>query len=122
MVTRGAAAIIVVGAVACFVLGNGWVGLAFAGLAALGVGADLLLAGAIRDLTLRRDGDTQIRLGDTATVTLTIANAGARTVVADVRDAWVPSAGASVSPRCGTLSSDCCDPSSALACLSFGIC
>ncbi len=94
MLTRSAAGIIVVGAVLTFLLGNGVYGLIFVAIATIGAGLDLALAGAIRDVTLHRDGDRQIRLGDTATVGLTITNTGARTVIADIRDAWVPSAGA----------------------------
>jgi uncharacterized protein (DUF58 family) len=56
--------------------------------------ADLLLAAAIRPLTMTRSGDTSVRLGETATVTLTITNPGARRLTALVRDAWPPSAGA----------------------------
>lgn len=55
---------------------------------------DFLLAGAPGDVELTRSGDTQIRLGETATVTLTLTNRGMRTLRGQVRDAWVPSAGA----------------------------
>jgi uncharacterized protein (DUF58 family) len=67
-------------------------GLAIALLA--GVALDLLLAAAIRPLQLNRSGDTTVRLGETATVTLTIANPGHRPLRATIRDAWPPSAGA----------------------------
>ena len=81
------------GAIVTFVLGNGLYGLIFVAVAAIGVGADVLMAGALGDLTLARHGDRQVRLGDTAIVALTVTNNGTRTVVADIRDAWVPSAG-----------------------------
>jgi uncharacterized protein (DUF58 family) len=69
--------------------------LAIALLAA--VTLDLLLAAAIRPLRLTRSGDTTVRLGESATVTLTIANPGRRALRATVRDAWPPSAGAAPS-------------------------
>jgi uncharacterized protein (DUF58 family) len=71
-----------------------WLGLVPVVLALVLVALDVSLAAALRDLTLRRDGDRQVRLDETATVTLTLANRGIRTVHAQVRDAWVPSAGA----------------------------
>jgi uncharacterized protein (DUF58 family) len=63
-------------------------------LAAGLVCADLLLAGAVSEVRLDRDGDRQVRLGGQATVRLTVTNDGLRTVRLDVRDTWVPSAGA----------------------------
>src|SRR5205085_227046 len=59
-----------------------------------GIGADLLLAAALRPLRLERSGDTSALLGDGAQVTLTVINPGRRRLRADVRDAWQPSAGA----------------------------
>lgn len=59
------------------------------------VAVDLVLAAAVRDVQLARDGDRQVRMDETATVTLTVTNNGVRTLRALVRDAWVPSAGAS---------------------------
>jgi uncharacterized protein (DUF58 family) len=54
--------------------------------------ADLLLAVPVRALRLARDGDTRVRLGETATVTVSLANMSGRTLRAQVRDAWPPSA------------------------------
>ncbi|MCZ7425583.1 DUF58 domain-containing protein [Micromonospora sp. WMMA1949] len=45
-------------------------------------------------LTVTRSGERTVRLGGTATVTLHLANPTDRTLYAQVRDAWVPSAGA----------------------------
>ncbi|MEU0076888.1 DUF58 domain-containing protein [Micromonospora tulbaghiae] len=45
-------------------------------------------------LTVTRSGERTVRLGGTATVTLHLANPTERTLYAQVRDAWVPSAGA----------------------------
>jgi uncharacterized protein (DUF58 family) len=61
---------------------------------AAGIAADLLLAAPVRSLRLSRAGDTAVRLGDSAEVTLTVANTGRRELRARVRDAWPPSAGA----------------------------
>jgi uncharacterized protein (DUF58 family) len=55
---------------------------------------DLLIAAPPFDVTLRRSGATQVRLGDSATVALHVTNDGVRTLRGLVRDAWVPSAGA----------------------------
>jgi uncharacterized protein (DUF58 family) len=69
----------------------------------LGVAAGVVLALVLVDwavaapageVTLRRTGPTQVRLGESATVGLTVTNDSVRTLRALVRDAWVPSAGA----------------------------
>jgi uncharacterized protein (DUF58 family) len=67
--------------------------LAVAVAIAAGIAADLLLAAPVRPLRLSRSGDTSVRLGDTAEVTLTIANPGPRPLRGVIRDAWPPSAG-----------------------------
>ncbi|MQA94140.1 MAG: DUF58 domain-containing protein [Streptosporangiales bacterium] len=72
-----------------------WGVAAIGGLLLLGILADLLLAGSVRSLVVQRGGDTRVRLGETATVTLTLANPGRRRVRGRLRDAWPPSAGAS---------------------------
>ena len=64
------------------------------GLLAVGVAVDLLLAAPVRALHLSRAGDTKVRLGETASVTLTVANPAGRALRAVLRDAWPPSAGA----------------------------
>src|SRR6266571_5345029 len=56
--------------------------------------ADLLLAGSVRGLRIVRSGDVTVRLGQTATVQLRVANPGPRRVRGVLRDAWSPSAGA----------------------------
>lgn len=55
---------------------------------------DRLLAVPPAALTADRDGDRTVRLGGTATVVLRLGNTSGRTLRAQVRDAWVPSAGA----------------------------
>ncbi|MEH0933818.1 DUF58 domain-containing protein [Micromonospora psammae] len=55
---------------------------------------DWALAVPLHAVTAGRDGDRTVRLGGTATVTLRLTNTSPRTLRAQVRDAWVPSAGA----------------------------
>ncbi len=62
-------------------------------LAALVV-ADLTLAASPRRVTATRSGDAKVRLGETGTISLAIANLGRRRLRAQVRDGWRPSAGA----------------------------
>ena len=59
---------------------------------------DLLLAGSPRRLQLTREGDTAVRLGEQAVVTLLVANPGRR-VRGLLRDAWPPSAGVQDPPH-----------------------
>jgi uncharacterized protein (DUF58 family) len=61
-------------------------------LIAAAIVADCVLAAGVRQLQVRRSGDTRILLGQTGTVTLSIANPGGRLLRAVVRDAWPPSA------------------------------
>jgi uncharacterized protein (DUF58 family) len=63
-------------------------------LIAAGMVVDVALAPSVRRLVLRRDGDTAVRLGERATVSLAIANPSGRRVRGRLRDAWPPSAGA----------------------------
>jgi uncharacterized protein (DUF58 family) len=65
-----------------------------AGVVALVTGLDWLVAAPAGEVRLRREGPTQVRLGDSVTVTLHVTNDSVRTMRAQVRDAWVPSAGA----------------------------
>jgi uncharacterized protein (DUF58 family) len=55
---------------------------------------DLVLAASPRSLGLEHTGATSTRLGEPAEVTLTVTNTGSRTLRAQVRDAWPPSAAA----------------------------
>lgn len=72
---------------------SGWAVLGLTALVALLVVTDLLLAGPVRGLGLERGGDTAVRLGSTALVTLTVSNRSTRRVRGRLRDAWPPSAG-----------------------------
>ncbi|GAA2157577.1 DUF58 domain-containing protein [Kitasatospora kazusensis] len=58
----------------------------------LGVLADLALAAPVRTLRFARSGDTSVRLGEPASVELTVTNPARRPLRALVRDAWPPSA------------------------------
>ncbi|MFJ4617717.1 DUF58 domain-containing protein [Streptomyces sp. NPDC088812] len=70
----------------------GWTGILAvnASLAAV-CACDYALAAPVRRLLLTRSGDTSVRLGDTADVTLTITNPSGRLLRARLRDAWPPS-------------------------------
>ena len=61
----------------------------------VGVVLDLVLAARVRGLGLRREDPAAVRLGESATVALTVTNPGPRPLRGQVRDAWAPSAGAS---------------------------
>ncbi|HLT09878.1 MAG TPA: DUF58 domain-containing protein [Micromonosporaceae bacterium] len=72
-----------------------WLPLAIVlGVVLLLILADLLIAAPAGEVTLRRSGPTQVRLGDRVTVTLSVTNDSVRLLRALVRDAWEPSAGA----------------------------
>ncbi len=58
------------------------------------VALDRAMAAPPHALTVARSGDRTVRLGGTATVTLHLTNPTHHTLYAQVRDAWVPSAGA----------------------------
>ncbi|CAN5115677.1 DUF58 domain-containing protein [soil metagenome] len=58
---------------------------------------DLILAGSPRRLLPSRELPARLRLGETATSTLYLANTGRRRVRGVVRDGWQPSAGAAPS-------------------------
>ncbi|MDP9220530.1 MAG: DUF58 domain-containing protein [Actinomycetota bacterium] len=92
--TGRSVAVAALGVVAAGFLGGRGIALVFAVLL-VGVVVDLVLAGRIRDLALSRSGATQTRLGVPVTVALIVANTGSRRVRGQLRDAWVPSAGAS---------------------------
>ncbi|MFI7384622.1 DUF58 domain-containing protein [Streptomyces sp. NPDC049813] len=59
---------------------------------ALACACDFALAAPVRRLRLTRSGDTSVRLGDPADVTLTVTNPSRRPLRAHLRDAWPPSA------------------------------
>ncbi|MEU5701654.1 DUF58 domain-containing protein [Streptomyces aurantiacus] len=70
----------------------GWTGiLAVNTPLALACACDFALAAPVRRLGLTRSGDTSVRLGKTADVTLTVTNPSSRPLRARIRDAWPPS-------------------------------
>jgi len=96
MITWRVAALLAAGAALVPALPSPGVGVLVVSLVVLLAAAlDVALAGAVGDLRLRREGASQVRLDDTAEVALVVTNTGVRTVRAEIRDAWVPSAGAS---------------------------
>ncbi|MFJ9694269.1 DUF58 domain-containing protein [Kitasatospora sp. NPDC101183] len=70
-----------------------WTGIGLVtGTVLLGVLVDLVLAAPVRTLRLGRGGDTTVRLGEPASVELTVTNPSRRPLRGRVRDAWAPSA------------------------------
>jgi uncharacterized protein (DUF58 family) len=72
-----------------------WTVLLVAALLLALVLADVALAAPVSSLRLSRSGDTACRLDDVAQVHLAVVNGGSRRARGVLRDAWVPSAGAS---------------------------
>ncbi|MCW2672204.1 MAG: lipoprotein [Frankiales bacterium] len=69
-------------------------GLAAVGALLLLVAADVALAAPVSPLRLARSGATACRLGESVDVSLSVVNASGRRLRGELRDAWVPSAGA----------------------------
>ncbi|MFB7456739.1 DUF58 domain-containing protein [Streptomyces sp. NPDC056188] len=70
----------------------GWSGiLAVNAPLAVACACDYALAAPVRNLVLTRSGDTSVRLGESADVTLTVTNPSRRPLRARLRDAWPPS-------------------------------
>lgn len=77
-----------------FLVPSGWGLLLVTGVVLALVAVDVTLAGPVRRLHLSRSGDNAVRLGEEATVILTVSNPSDRRVRGQLRDAWPPSAGA----------------------------
>jgi uncharacterized protein (DUF58 family) len=77
-----------------FVPQPGAVAVGVLALLILGCALDWLLAARVGAVRCERRGATQTRLGETVTVTLLVTNGGRRRLRGRIRDAWVPSAGA----------------------------
>ncbi|TCM37809.1 DUF58 domain-containing protein [Kribbella sp. VKM Ac-2568] len=99
VVTGRAALLAALGVVFVAMLTPSWggVGLVVAAVLLVCV-VDLLLAGSPRRLQLSREGDTAVRLGERAVVTMLVANPSRR-VKGLLRDAWPPSAGVQDPPH-----------------------
>lgn len=94
--TGRAALIAVLATVVVYAAASWWAVLAVdGGLLALCL-LDVVFAGRVKDLRMTHSGPTTVRLGESADITLTVNNAGPRTVRGTLRDAWPPSAGAAV--------------------------
>lgn len=73
---------------------SGWTVLAVALLLLATAVVDVVLAPPVSSLRLERSGDTACRLGESAQVRLAVTNRATRRARGLLRDAWVPSAGA----------------------------
>jgi uncharacterized protein (DUF58 family) len=92
--TGRAALLAVLGVAVVGLVAPSWTGVLLVALViAVGVGADLLLAGSVRGLRFARAGPTAVRLGEPVEVALTVSVAGTRRVRGVLRDAWPPGAG-----------------------------
>ncbi|MEU6402037.1 DUF58 domain-containing protein [Streptomyces sp. NPDC046985] len=90
--TGRAALLAALGALPVGLWDAGWTGLlAVNAPLAVACACDYALAAPVRRLRLSRSGDASARLGETADVTLTVANPSRRTLRAGLRDAWPPS-------------------------------
>jgi uncharacterized protein (DUF58 family) len=95
VVTRRVALLVVLGIPLPLLVPSPWLAvLGVVVVAGVFAAADAAMAGPLTAVALSRDGDRTIWLGDRATVTLTLVNNGHRDLWLDVRDSWVPSAGA----------------------------
>ncbi|MER5602403.1 DUF58 domain-containing protein [Streptomyces sp. NPDC002265] len=91
-VTGRAALLAALGSVPLGVWAPGWTGvLAVNASVAVACACDFALAAPVRRLGLTRSGDTSVRLGEAADVTLTVTNPTGRPLRAQLRDAWPPS-------------------------------
>jgi uncharacterized protein (DUF58 family) len=93
-VTRRAVLLAVLGLIPAYVVPGGSTVLAVTAVLLVLVGIDLALAAPVSTLKLVRSGDTACRLGNPAEVQLAVTNTGRRALRGELRDAWVPSAGA----------------------------
>jgi uncharacterized protein (DUF58 family) len=92
--TRRAVLLAFLGLLPAYVIPGGGTVLVVLGVLVLLVAVDVALAAPVSTLRLERSGDTACRLGNGAQVQLSIVNRGRRTLRGQIRDAWVPSAGA----------------------------
>lgn len=94
MAITGRAALVAALGAALAPLGAGWLWVV-EGVLLVAVAVDLILAARIGDLQVERTGAATLRLGDRAELALLVGNAGQRRARGLLRDAWLPSAGAS---------------------------
>ena len=90
--TGRAALLAALGSLPVGILAPSWSGiLAINAPLTLAIMCDYALAAPVRKLQFTRSGDTSVRLGETASVALTVTNPTPRRLRADLRDAWPPS-------------------------------
>ncbi|MFF8946460.1 DUF58 domain-containing protein [Streptomyces sp. NPDC014864] len=90
--TGRAALLAALGSLPVGVWGPGWAGILAVNMPlAVACACDYALAAPVRRLGLTRSGDTFVRLGESADVTLTVDNPSRRPLRAELRDAWPPS-------------------------------
>lgn len=90
--TGRAALLAALGSIPVGIWDPGWTGLlAVNGPLAVACACDFALAAPVRRLGLTRSGDTSVRLGEAADVTLMVTNPSGRPLRAHLRDAWPPS-------------------------------
>ena len=93
---------------------------AFEAVLAAGVVMDLIQCGRPQDLEFEREGDSTVRLGAQARVSLLVRNTGDRALHGVLRDAWTPSAGSVIHPGLdGTASSACAPAASTTTSATF---
>ncbi|MEE1752180.1 DUF58 domain-containing protein [Streptomyces sp. SP18CS02] len=81
-----------IGSLPVGILAPSWAGmLAVNAPLSLAILCDYALAAPVRPLQFTRSGDTSVRLGESATVQLTVTNPSRRRLRAHLRDAWPPS-------------------------------
>ncbi|QGV82771.1 DUF58 domain-containing protein [Streptomyces ficellus] len=81
-----------IGALPVGILAPSWTGmLAVNAPLSLAILCDYALAAPVRTLRFTRSGDTNVRLGDSAEVHVTVTNPSRRRLRAHLRDAWPPS-------------------------------
>ncbi|WP_406148455.1 DUF58 domain-containing protein [Streptomyces sp. NBC_01012] len=90
--TGRAALVAALGSLPVGILAPSWTGLLAVDVPlSLAILCDYALAAPVRTLHFTRSGDTSVRLGDTASVQLTVTSPSRRRLRAHIRDAWPPS-------------------------------
>ncbi|MDX2620972.1 DUF58 domain-containing protein [Mesorhizobium sp. B2-3-3] len=90
--TGRAALVAALGSLPVGILAPSWAGVLAVNVPlSLAILCDYALAAPVRSLQFTRSGDTSVRLGDTASVQLTVTNPSGRRLRAHLRDAWPPS-------------------------------
>ncbi|MGW0791805.1 DUF58 domain-containing protein [Streptomyces sp. NPDC002911] len=90
--TGRAALVAALGSLPVGILAPSWTGMLAVNIPlSLAILCDYALAAPVRTLQFTRSGDTSVRLGDIATVQLTVTNPSRRPFRAHLRDGWPPS-------------------------------